>query len=299
MPPADINVDTDAATLVVAWRVGQHASCRVVKAGREVISALRGYAKQSLQTVQAPRGRPYNPDSIQEAEDIYLTANQEELLDTALLEQIQRGASLPQVQPDELTRRKLALYAVLIGNDPNSRLIFVRKGNPVSLASKGIVTIFDQTLTRVTQPILAFDSTFDMMLYMNEAWIFNQIHFEALFKESDAVLAQTAQWVDDLGKILPIAEGGRPYLQQRLRKNSIMRRKVQSILRSDYLPKLTPDVLIKSMVQHGLDPSKLMLNSELVFSKETERDMLLLLNEDLWFGEFSGDQYAAARKERH
>jgi hypothetical protein len=52
------------------------------------------------------------------------------------------------------------------------------------------------------------------------------------------------------------------------------------------------------MAQHNLDPSKLLVNSELVFTKETEADMLLLLNEDLWTGDFSGDQYAAARKDR-
>lgn len=36
----------------------------------------------------------------------------------------------------------------------------------------------------------------------------------------------------------------------------------------------------------------------IIFSKETERDLLLLLNEDLWAGDFSGDHYAAARKTR-
>jgi Domain of unknown function (DUF4868) len=294
----DIDVDTDAATLVVAWRSGRFAACRVVKAGGEVIDTLRGYAKDSLRLVQESRGRQYNPDDIQESEDIYLSANQEELLDTALLAQIKRGASLPEVTPDDLRKKRLALYALLVGNDPDSRLIFIRKGNPVSLATKGLVAIFDRTLTRVTHPILAFDATFDLILYMNEALIFSQPNFEALFKESDAVLAQTAKWVDDLGEILPIAEGGKAYLAGRLRQNSVMRRKVQSILRSSYLPKLTPDTLVKSMTQHGLDPTKLMMNGELVFSKETETDMLYLLNEDLWTGDFSGDQYAAARKER-
>jgi hypothetical protein len=294
----DIDLDADAATLVVAWRSGRFAACRVVKAGGEVIDALRGYAKDSLRLVQESRGRQYNPDDIQETEDIYLSANQEELLDTALLAQIKRGASLPQVTPDELHKKRLALYALLVGNDPDSRMIFIRKGNPVSLASKGLVAIFDRTLTRVTQPILAFDAAFDLILYLNEALIFSQPNFEALFKESDAVLAQTAKWVEDLGEILPIAEGGKAYLAGRLRQNSLMRRKVQSILRSSYLLKLTPDILSNSMKQHGLDPAELMMNGELVFTKETETDMLYLLNEDLWTGDFSGDQYAAARKER-
>jgi hypothetical protein len=294
---SDINVEVDSVTLVVAWRAGHIAACRVVKAGGEVVEHLRNYAKHSLDQIRTGEGRPYNPDSAQEAEDAYLSANQEELLDTALLAQIKQGASLPSVTPAELTRKRLALYAILVGNDPNANLIFIHRGNPVKLASK-MVAIFDRTLTHVTDPILAFEDNFDVVLYANEAWIFNQSHFEALFKESDAVLAQTAKWAKDLAAVLPIAEGGTAYLADRLRLNSVMRRKVQSILRSDYLPRLTPDTLVKSMITHGLDPGKLMTNDELIFSKDTERDVLLLLNEDLWTGDFSGEQYAAARKDR-
>jgi hypothetical protein len=36
----------------------------------------------------------------------------------------------------------------------------------------------------------------------------------------------------------------------------------------------------------------------LIITKETERDILLLLNEDLWRGDFSGQQYAATNKSR-
>jgi hypothetical protein len=294
----DIDIDASAATLVVAWRAGRVAACRVVKAGDEIIAVLREYAKNWQERALGAQGRLYNPDSMQEAEDGYLLANQDELLDTALLAQIKLGASLPQIKSNELRTKRLALYALLIGNDPASRLIFVRKGNPVSLASKGLVAIFDDTLTRVKSPILAFDDTFDLLLYADQAWIFNQTHFEALFKESDAVLAQTAKWANDLSQVLPIAAGGKDYLAARLRQNSVMRRKVQSILRSDYLSKLSTDILTKSMKEHNLDPSKLLANGELVFTKETEIDVLYLLNEDLWTGDFSGNQYAAGRKER-
>jgi Domain of unknown function (DUF4868) len=295
--PINEDIDMDAsATLIVAWRSGRQAYARVLKAGGDVIEVLRSYAKESLQKVTQDRGRQYNPDDEQEDEDSYLSANQDELFDTALLAQIKRGSSLPLVSPDDLRRRSLALYALLVGNTPESRAIFVRRNNPVKLASKGLVAIFDQTLTRVTEPVLAFDSGFDLMLYSDEVWIFNQRNFEALFKESAAVLAQTAAWVDKLAQALPIADEGRQWLATRLRQNSVMRRKVQSILRSDYLSMLTPETLTKKMTEHGLDPARLIINGVLIFNKDTETDMLRLLNEDLWTGDFSGDQYAATRK---
>ena len=117
-------------------------------------------------------------------------------------------------------------------------------------------------------------------------------------RESEAVLALTSEWVDQLSQILPIADDGREWLASRLRQNSVMRRKVHSILRSRYLPSLTPDTVRAHMAVHGLKPVDLMKDDALIFNRDTEKDLLLFLNEDLWTGDFSGDQYAAARKAR-
>ncbi len=286
----------EAATLIVAWRAGRTARGAVLRAGGQVSDAMRGYAREALQTITSGHGRPYNPDDEQDEDTAFLTASQDELLDTALLEQLRIGSSLPLIGADELRKRTLALYALLIGNDPGSRVIFVRKGNPVSLAAKGVVAVFDDALTRVTRPILAFDSTFDVILLGSSVWILNQKNFEGLFKESEAVLARTSEWVNQLGQVLPIAGDGQEWLATRLRQNSVMRRKVHSILRSHYLPKLTPDILRARMSAHSLKPEDLMKDGALIFNMDTEKDLLLFLNEDLWTGDFSGDQYAAARK---
>jgi hypothetical protein len=288
----------EAATLIVAWRAGRTARGAVLRAGGQVIDAMRGYARESLETITSGHGRPYNPDDEQDEDVAFLTASQDELLDTAVLEQLRIGSSLPLIGADELRKRTLALYALLIGNEPGSRVIFVRKGNPVSLAAKGVVAVFDDSLTRVTRPILAFDSTFDVILLGSSVWILNQKNFEGLFKESEAVLARTSEWVDQLSRLLPIADDGQEWLASRLRQNSVMRRKVHSILRSRYLPSLTPDIVRARMSAHGLIPEDLMKDGSLVFNRDTEKDLLLFLNEDLWTGDFSGDQYAAARKAR-
>lgn len=293
----DIDIGA-AATLIVAWRTGHNAHGAVLRAGGEVIEALRGYAQESVHTIGSGHGRPYNPDNEQDEDTPFLTANQDELLDTALLEQLRLGSSLPLIGAHELHKRTLALYALLIGDDPDARAIFVRKGNPVSLAAKSVVAIFDDTLTRVRMPILAFDSAFDVILLGSSVWVLNQKNFEDLFKESEAVLARTSEWVDQLNQVLPITSDSKEWLAGRLRQNSVMRRKVQSILRSPYLTKLTPDMLRAKMTAHRLVAQDLMRGGSLVFNKDTEKDLLLFLNEDLWTGDFSGEQYAAARKAR-
>jgi hypothetical protein len=289
---------TGAITLLVAWRTGRNAHGRVVKAGGDVITSLQSYATQARNLIKNNEGRAYDPNDEQDEECAFLTADRDELLDTALLERLQAGASLQLATEHDLRERTLVLYALLIGDDPDRRTAFIRKKNPVSLASKGLVALFDQTLTRVTRPLLAFDSFYDVVVSPEAVWILNQKNFELLFKESEAVLAKTAEWVEDLAKSLPISDKGREWLAGRLRKTSVLRRKVQSLLRSEYLSKLTPEMLREKITERGLDADELLQDGALVFNKDTERDLLLLLNEDLWTGDFSGEQYAAARKAR-
>lgn len=292
-------IGTDgAATLIVAWRGGRNVYCRVLKAGGDVIDMLRSYTALAVQRLSDSDGRAYDPDDQQEAEQVYLSASREELLDTVLMAQIERGSSLPLVSPNDLRQHTIVLYALVIGNDPDSRTIFIRKGSPVKLATKSLVAVFDQTLMRVTDPILAFDQDFDVIIRGESVWVLNQRNFEGLFKESEAVLAKTAKWAEELAEALPISDEGKEWLKVRLRQNSVMRRKVQSILRSPYLPRLSVDVMSKRMLDHGLDPDELIKNGSLVFNKGTEASMLLFLNEDLWTGDFSGEHYAATRKAR-
>ncbi len=158
-------IGTDgAATLIVAWRGGRNVYCRVLKAGGDVIDMLRSYTALAVQRLSDSDGRAYDPDDQQEAEQVYLSASREELLDTVLMAQIERGSSLPLVSPNDLRQHTIVLYALVIGNDPDSRTIFIRKGSPVKLATKSLVAVFDQTLMRVTDPILAFDQDFDVII---------------------------------------------------------------------------------------------------------------------------------------
>ena len=88
------------------------------------------------------------------------------------------GDDLPFITSDELRTKRLAHHALLVGDTPDTRLVFIRKGSPLSLATKSLVGIFDQRLKRVASPILSFDSTFDLILYGNDACIFNQANLK-------------------------------------------------------------------------------------------------------------------------
>jgi hypothetical protein len=286
-------------SVVIAWRTGKNAHARTVKAGGEVTQALRSYAQQTLSTINDGAGHPYDPNGEQDDDHAYLEASTDELLDTALLAEIRKGASLHAAVKEDF-QRPLALYAVVAGADPENLVAFVRRGNPVQLAKKGLVAAaVDQTLTRVADALFAFDRQFDLVIYPSTVHILHQNNFEALFKESEAVLAKTAEWARQLADSIPMSDVSSQRLAARIRGNSIMRRRVLSIIRSDYLSSLTPALLRQKIEEHGMDPAKMLEeDGNLIVSADTEKSVLQLLNEDLWTGDFSGAQYASSKKSK-
>jgi hypothetical protein len=159
-----------------------------------------------------------------------------------------------------------------------------------------VVAVLDETLTRVTRPILAFDAIVDVIVGPDAAWALDQRAYERLFRDSEAVLARTREWVDQLGRVLPLADESREFLAERLRSNSVLRRKIHSVLRKPYLPSLTLADIAAKAAAHHLNPSALIHNGQLVITRENENDLLHLLNEDLFVGDFSHGEYAASRK---
>jgi hypothetical protein len=285
-----------AATVIVAWRTTSLVHGRVVEARGSVVEHLRRYAEETAQTISTAVGQPYDPDGDL-GESQYFTASRDDLLDAAVVDVLAMGEGLPAATQIDLDRT-LAFYALLLGNDPRNRSAFIKKGNPIKLGDKDLVAVFDQGLTRITQPILSFNPDFDVVVTADGVWAFDKANFEGLFKETAIVLAKTDGWVEQLSSAIPIASASKVQFASRLRVNSVLRKKVLGILRSPHIARLTPAEIRSKMKFHGLDPELLMEGDELVFTREHEGDLLHLLNEDLFTGDFTGEQYAAARKLR-
>lgn len=284
-----------AATLVVVWRTGQKSHGRTVKAGQDVTDELRQYAIAAKALIKGTEGRHYDPDQEQD-DTAFLRIDTEDLLDNTIVDQLLIGPSLPPARTVDLKQRRLALYALLLGDDPQNRTIFIRASSPVKLANKGLVAVLDSTLTRVEVPIFAFDEQFDVIISPSGAWALNQANFERLFRDSEPVLAKIGEWVGFLSDKLPIQEASKDELAVRLRQNSLLRRKVQSLMNKPYLASLSPKQIVDKAKQHGLNAEELIQDGMLVVTRSNEKDLLYLLNEDLFSGDFSGTQYAAGRK---
>ncbi|GAA4908832.1 Kiwa anti-phage protein KwaB-like domain-containing protein [Streptomonospora salina] len=292
-----MTIDTSGdATLIVAWRTPKHVHGRTIQFGSDFEDALRRSAEKSVQIIDTGAGKAYDPDDEQ-GESKYLTLNHEELQDTEVMKILRKGSSLSDANPTEVEKKNIAFYALLIGNDPRNRSIFMRARNPIRLSGK-LVGILENSLKRVRSPVFQFDSYWDVVITSEKVWTFNQANFERLFKDTDVVLAKTDEWVSKLATFVPIADSDIESFSERIRSNSTLRRKVTSILAKQHLESMTPESLRERMLAHDLDPDRLMPNGSLSITKETQNEVLQFLNEDLFTGDFSGEQYAASRKAR-
>lgn len=283
------------ASLVIAWGVGASVHARTIKIGGDVESTLRAAAVETASALKS--GHPYAPDTDLE-DDSHLVANRADLLDTELIGELERGPSLDLATEDEVRTKRISCYALVI-ESATERAVYVRKRSPITLATKSIVArLIDGTLDSIDEPLFAFDKKFDVIVADEDIYILDKRNFDLMFRDSEAVLAKAPEWVDSLDSTLPLTKTSGEFLVAALRQNSTYRTKFHAMIARPYLATLTPSALKKKMKAHDLDPAVYMPGDELDFNPNTVKDLLRLLNEDLFVGDFSQEQYAAAAKRR-
>lgn len=279
--------------LVVAWVSGQSYAARQVKMSDEVADKLKSYADGALGGLSDPT--PYAPDADVE-DNSHMEAPRDESLDTALIEELSKGASLDLATEHELRTKTLICHALVV--TPNIGVtVFVRKRSPIQLAKKSLLAaIVHGRLDELESPLFAFDNRYDAIVTDEKVYVLDKRAFEALFKNSPAVLAKTSDWINEVAAVIPFADGSADELDTILKRNSVLRNKFLAVRSRPYLPTITPDTLRSEMAKYGLDPAELMDGETLKVTGQNAKDVLRLLNEDLFSGGFSQQHYAASAK---
>ena len=279
--------------LVVAWASGKSYVARLVKMSDEVADRLQSYAEQAVNGLSDPT--PYAPDADFE-DNSHMEAPRDESLDTALIEELSKGASLDVATDHELRTKTLICHALVVTSNTNVTL-YVKKRSPIQLAKKSLVAaVVHGRLDQLESPLFAFENRYDVIVTDEKVHVLDKKAFEGLFKNSVAVLAKTGEWINDVAKVIPFAEGSAAELDTILKRNSVLRNKFLAVKDRAYLHTITPDILRSEMAKYGLDPADLMDGDSLKVTGQNAKDVLRLLNEDLFSGGFSQQHYAASAK---
>jgi hypothetical protein len=214
-----------------------------------------------------------------------------------VLTALRNGAGLPALPANGLPAGELAFYAMIVGDDPDRRAVFLRRNNPRrGLRGGKWFTRYSDALVRVEDPLFAFDELVDLIYVDDQLIVLSQTAFMGLFRDNAALAAQVPRWVDDIAAHLPLVEGGVSILTELAQRNSRIRTRVEAIARRGHLATVTAEQISKAMSDVGLDPNTYLRDGKLVIENATAPMLVQFLNEDLFIGGLSATSFRADRK---
>ncbi|MGV2953935.1 Kiwa anti-phage protein KwaB-like domain-containing protein [Glutamicibacter sp. AGC46] len=284
-------------SLIVSWVVGKNVFSGPIDVSGEVVDIFEQYVKESLESVETLQHIPtFDPDCEYESSERHvLRASTHDFIDIPLLDVLRVGHLNENVTSTEMNTRRPRLYAIsaLINGTRN---IFVRATSPVKFPSKSLRGYLTDSFNLLKDPILSFDEKFDFLIRDEEIIIFNPNSFERITNSPENAEIASKRLVASLSEVLPINEDSKMVLTSFLGKNTYSRRKALSVCNKGYLESLDIARISDKLEKHGLKPDNFLDGSDLVFTSENCKQYLELLNDDVFQGDFSGEDYAAARK---
>jgi hypothetical protein len=295
-------------SLAVGWRSGTKMKLGRLETSPDASSRLADVAARCVAGLAGRGPEPWTPEADL-PEDSYLmlpaeSAGQHPALSRdlaahgTLLEALRNAAGLPRLDADELPAADMALYAIVIGNDPSTRTVFLRRVNPRrSLRGGRMFSTYRDVLVPLDDPIFGFDDLIDLVYIDNQLVVLSQTAFMALFRDNEALTKQVPAWVGDLASAVPLTPGSTQVLNAKALRNLRVRTRLEAITRRGHLVSVTAEMLRKAFEEHGLDADSLLDEHGALCVDEDNVDVVLqVLNEDLFVGTLSSTAFRADKK---
>ena len=284
---------TGPVALGVGWRDRKTIDGGRIEITNDIAQHFQSVAVSHMESLVSRLPREFSPEVDLEPSEEYLVANVAELHEdepiTNLLDQLELRDPC---SIQDLPKRSLLFYAFVFPQIAT----FLRKVNPYQSAKTGRMwTRLGNTLKEISDPVFVFDNQVDLVITAEKILITNVNAFELLFKEESYFRRHIEEWVAAISEPLPLAAGSRQLLMERCLTNTRLRRRVESIYRRGHLQEVTVSQIQGHAEKHGLDPGFIQ-NGELDLQMGSIDDVLKLLNEDLFTGDFSGVPFAVDKK---
>lgn len=281
-------------TLAVGWHQQAGLDGGRLELEDGVAETFVATAKNHIEALQERTVRPYSPEVDLEPKEEYLVANREELDDDDPILRLLEGIELQ----DPLSIRRLPSRSLLFyGYVFPQEAILLRKWNSHQSASRGkTFTRLTNTLTKIEDPVFAFDDRVDIVILDDQILISNKAAFEQLFKDNEYLVSNIPTWVNAIPMHLPLAPGSADTLVERCKSNSRLRRRLETIHRRGHLATVDISAVREEAIRQGIDASQIIRNGQLHFDQASTDDLLKLLNEDLLIGGLSGSKFAVDKK---
>jgi hypothetical protein len=292
-----VDPDQGGLALVVAWRTGA-ASIRLgqLNVSTDVATVLRNNCRRFLAELEEREARQYAPEGQLEPEEFFAIAADLVTDHLGIVHGARAVAELDLMTANDLRRRNLLFYAVVIGESPNESL-FISKSNPSRIAHRGfLVTTLRDGLARIDDPIFLFDPNFDLAALPGGFAVLEQAVFELLFRQTELLRTVVGSWVAEVADHLPMDPEDQAGLMARVQRDSRLARRLRAIHERGHLRDVSIEMIRDEVVRNGLDPSRFIEGDRLVWEETDTHTLLRILNEDLFTGGLTGVPFMADRK---
>jgi hypothetical protein len=283
--------------LVVAWREKGAFRFGQVDTAGEVTGYLRDLVNKFERQVRDLHSRPYSIEADLEGDE-YFSADLENRAEEAdLRTQIVTVDAMEQVGSNDLPEKPITFYAIVVGNRVGDRRAYVRKTNPMKVVKPGWLFFeFGETLRSISNPVFVLENEFDLILRSETIDIFNPKVFELLFYTLTGVDASIRTWVRNVARSLPMSAPTLDLLSNACRTKARLRRRLHAIKQRGHLADVTMPRFRQELRRLNYPSARFIRNGELSADPSDYGLLLQILNEDIFHGGFTDDEFAAERK---
>lgn len=291
------DIADEQVLLVIGWRDGKRYKLGRVDTERLITETLQILALDQERKLAASQARPYSVESTLDADEFFVTASAVPDEEEALRRQLVSVGSLPLITVDLLEKTSLSFYAVVMGSDPTKIRAYIKKHNPLIVAKGGgLLALFGDALTRLEKPVFTIADSFDLVLYADRIAVIHEKPFQALFYDETGINGKIEGWIEKIALGLPMEPDTKAKLTILCQRGPRLRLKLQAIEERGHLSSLTLSTFRSELRRLGIPVNRFIKGGKLVLAEKYERQLLEILNEDLFKGGFSGDDFAAERK---
>jgi len=293
--PAAVPIE-EALTLVVAERTRQGLFAYVIDLRDDAEAALRHACRTTLEELASAEAITFGPDVYLDRGE-YLAVPQDVIgADHPVLRVLGEAGTLGQLPANDIPR--LWFYAVLVGDDPENRTAFIRKTDPhVVTRGGGFVLTLGDALRVIDNPVFVMEDRFDLIVFDEGLAVLRLTPFEIMFRQADELEARADEWVTGISDHVAVSPEGLGILTEGARRNTRVARRLRSIYDRGHLQGVEVATIRQAAAERGLEPDELFDGERLLITAETDLMVLLrLLNEDLFSGGLTGQEFAADRK---
>ncbi len=321
---AEIELGT-GVRLLLGWRKGRHGlEAAPVDLHRDVGQMMRAACQEQLYGFDDRRRRPYGGlPALESDEYLSLPLNEQEDDPREADEEADKGdaaAGLSEERvaagrvvelvrdafndDDFLSREALLeggwlFYIVVVELEDGGAIGFLRRYNPQRGFSTGrLLTHFQGSLKRFTDPAFNFDFAFDLVIAPDEIAVLNLTAFESVFSDIEAAVANVPTEVAELNAELAIAlrSDAQAMLAQLCRDKPSLAKRLRRVTALGHLPSVTKRALRDALARHGFERNRFGNGRELELADRDDARVLFDILEELYYKtDFSGQHRRADR----